>query len=85
MCNRVKEGLPRTNNGFAKGLTSHPQIHILAAKYQKEQQKLCVNREHHLSGRKLPQVRKKYERINAKLKDIIRKFDTGLIMNLTYL
>ena len=66
MYSRVKEGLPRTNNslegwhnGFAKSLPNHPEMPVLAAKYQKEQHKLAITREHHLSGRKVPQVRKK--------------------------
>ena len=65
MYGRVKEGLPRTDNslegwhnGFAKALSSHPEMPVLAAKYQKEQHKLAITREHHRAGRKVPQVRK---------------------------
>ena len=92
MYQRVKDDLPRTNNSlegwhnaFAKNIPDHPSMPVLAAKYQREQHRLQINREHHITGRRFPQGRKKYQTITRRLKTLITQFDSGILVNLVYL
>nr|XP_027230834.1 uncharacterized protein LOC113822482 [Penaeus vannamei] len=92
MYQRVKDDLPRTNNalegwhnGFARMLPDHPQLPLLAAKYQKEQHKSALNHEHHAAGRKHPSSQKKYQLVNKRIKSLITKLETYTLVDLQYL
>ena len=91
MYHRVKDNLPRTNNSlegwqnvFAKTLHSHPEMPVLAAKYKKEQHKLAITRQHHLLGRKIPRVRKRYQIINKRFIILVNRLDSGILVGLLY-
>ena len=92
MYQRVKDGLPRTNNSlegwhgaFAKTLPCHPLLSKLAAKYQTEQHKNLLRRQHQAAARQMETTRRKYRRLTAKLQSLIDKLDRGVLVNLPYL
>ena len=58
---------------------------MLATKFQKEQHKLAINREHHLTGRKVPVSRKKYQLTSKRLKTLIEKLDNGILVGLQFI
>ena len=92
MYQRVKEQLPRTNNAvegfhsaFAKDIKDHPPITVLSQKYRKVQHHKANMRKQHLDGRKLPPVKKTYQKVTASIRRQVERFDNGLIENLVYL
>ena len=89
---RVKNDLPRTNNSlegfhsaFAKNLPAHPELYKLAERYKNYQHTRAHEREQHLSGRKPPAARKQYLKATARFKNLVGKFDDGVLRGLAYL
>ena len=92
MYQRVKDGLPRTNNSlegwhhaFANGIAPHPALPKLVQKYRHEQNTKAVKRWQHQAGDLSARQRIRYQKVTETLLRLIRKFDQGLISDLEYL
>ena len=92
MYERVKEGLPRTNNaiegwhcGFALNIQNHPNLETLVDKYHTEQNRNRLRRTQQDMGRVSARTRRKYVIYNNRLTGLIDKFDRGVLDNLQYL
>lgn len=88
----IKQDLPRINNSlegwhcsFFQSLPAHPDLTLLAARLQKEQDKLSINRAHYLTVRKRPTSRKKYQLISKKLKTLVGTLDNGVFVGIHFL
>ena len=66
-------------------IVDQPPITVLSSKYRKVQHKHANKREHHIAGRKMPTMRKKYKKVNTKLRSLITRLDNSLIAGLAYL
>ena len=91
MYQRVKDGLPRTNNSlegwhssFAKG-AKHLKLSKLVGKYRQEQHTKMYHRYKHQRGEATNNQRVKYKKETEKLVEIIGKFDRGVFSGLEYL
>ena len=91
MYQRVKDGLPRTNNSlegwhnaFARHM-NHPALHLLVAKYRREQHTKGAIRFQHQHGILTPRQRSKYQKVTKRIQYLIRKFDTRVVTGLEYL
>ena len=92
MYDRLKAHLPRTNNSvesfhstFSNDIVDHPPITVLSSKYRKVQHKHANKREHHIAGRKMPTMRKKYKKVNTKLRSLVTRLVNSLIAGFAYL
>lgn len=61
-----------------------PWIDSLVVTLQKQQHKLFINREHHLTGRKGPTGRNKNQLISMKLKTLVRELVNGVTVGVGY-
>lgn len=81
---RTADGLPRTNNslegwhhGFQQWVTiTHPTLHRLVLKLQKEQSSFEIVIEQCLAGFEPPKKKKKYDIINQRISNIVSNYET---------
>ena len=83
MYQRVKDGLPRTNNSlegwhnaFARGM-SHLSVYRIAEKYRLEQNSKRILRFQNDTGNAGSTQRRKYQKVTENILFLIRMFDDG--------